>query len=270
MPRIASAVRAMRITLAAIARAEVQRAGLAEQPVDRARAASASSGRTMKRVAPNSPSEMANAKPGRDQRGAGDDRQVDLAPHPRGDAPSVAAASRRRGSMARSTGVITRTTNGTATSACAIGTSHHEPRRSSGGVVERDEEPEPDRDRRDAERERRRSVSSPRRARRRQRERRAAADDDRDHGGDRREARASWRWRRTGSHEQRAARVHLAERPVEVETEPVRRVERADDEHGDRHAEQHGHQREVGADERAGARGPRSARGLGRGAQRAA
>ncbi len=65
----------------------------------------------------------------------------------------MAAASRRRGSMLRSTGVIVRTTNGIATSAWAIG---HEPRATSQverRLVERDEEPEADGDGRDAERE---------------------------------------------------------------------------------------------------------------------
>ena len=46
----------------------------------------------MKTVAPNSPSEIANAKPAATSSGAGDDRQVDLAPHPR-----WRRAERRRG-----------------------------------------------------------------------------------------------------------------------------------------------------------------------------
>ena len=50
-----------------------------------------------------------------------------------GDAPSIAAASRSRGSMARSTGVTVRTTNGIATSAWAMGTRSGEERRSTGG-----------------------------------------------------------------------------------------------------------------------------------------
>ena len=39
-------------------------------------------GRAMNEVAPNSPSETTNANPAPDQRRPGDDRQVDLAPHP--------------------------------------------------------------------------------------------------------------------------------------------------------------------------------------------
>ena len=65
--------------------------------------------------------------------------------------------------MARSTGVMTRTTNGIATSACAIG---HQPRRApevERRVVERDEEPEPDGDRRDAEGQREHACRGPRR-----------------------------------------------------------------------------------------------------------
>ncbi len=62
--------------------------------------------------------------------------------------------------MARSTGVMTRTTNGTATSACAIGISHDEPAEVEGRVVERDEEAEADGDRRDAERERDQRVEA--------------------------------------------------------------------------------------------------------------
>ena len=51
-----------------------------------------------------------------------------------GEAPSVAAASWRRGSTPRRTGSTVRTTNGTATSAWPTGTSHHAPRQSTGGV----------------------------------------------------------------------------------------------------------------------------------------
>ncbi len=42
------------------------------------------SGRTMNSVAPNSPSEIANAKPGRDQRRARGDPEVHLEPDPAG------------------------------------------------------------------------------------------------------------------------------------------------------------------------------------------
>ena len=46
---------------------------------------------------------------------------------------SVATASRSRGLTAASAGVTERITNGIPTRACAIGTSHHERRKSSGG-----------------------------------------------------------------------------------------------------------------------------------------
>src|SRR5680860_1282723 len=87
----------------------------------------------MNTVAPNSPSEIANAKPAatnaaRATMGRSTSRHTRA-----GEAPSTAADSRRRSSIERSTGVITRTTNGTATTACAMGMSTGEPRRSRGG-----------------------------------------------------------------------------------------------------------------------------------------
>ena len=51
-----------------------------------------------------------------------------------GEAPRVAAASCRRGSMPRSTGRTVRTTKGTATSAWPTGTSHHDARQSTGAT----------------------------------------------------------------------------------------------------------------------------------------
>ena len=90
--------------------------------------------RDRKLVAPNSPSEIAAASPaaattGRRRCGHVTSRQARA-----GDAPSVAAASCRRGSMPRSTGSTVRTTNGMATSAWPTGTSHHDARQSTGGV----------------------------------------------------------------------------------------------------------------------------------------
>ena len=60
------------------------------------------SGRTMNTVAPNSPSEIANANPAATSAARADDRQVDLAPHPRRrraeqSRPPRAAAGRSTG-----------------------------------------------------------------------------------------------------------------------------------------------------------------------------
>ena len=90
--------------------------------------------RERKLVAPNSPREIAAASPaaamaGRRRCGTVTSHHVRL-----GEAPSVAAASWRWGSMPRRTGSTVRTTNGTATSAWPTGTSHHASRQSTGGV----------------------------------------------------------------------------------------------------------------------------------------
>lgn len=87
----------------------------------------------MNTVAPNSPSDTANANPAatssaRRTIGRSTSRQTR-----QGEAPSTAAASRNRPSTARSTGSMVRTTNGTPTSACASGTRIQLLRRSSGG-----------------------------------------------------------------------------------------------------------------------------------------
>ena len=91
------------------------------------------SSRTRKLVAPNSPSETAKANPAaasNDRHAAG---RSTLSSTRSGPAPSEAAAWRCRSSTARSTGATVRTTSGSATIACAIGTSHGDERRSSGG-----------------------------------------------------------------------------------------------------------------------------------------
>ncbi len=74
------------------------------------------SGRAMKSVAPNSPSDTAKAKPAptsapRARMGASTSRQAR-----RGEAPSTAAASRKRSSMERMTGTTERITKGSAMS----------------------------------------------------------------------------------------------------------------------------------------------------------
>ena len=89
--------------------------------------------RATKTVAPNSPTEIANANPAatpsaRSTSGRSTSRQTRA-----GEAPSTAAASRSCTSIERSAGATMRTTNGAATSACTIGTSHGEARSASGG-----------------------------------------------------------------------------------------------------------------------------------------
>ena len=101
------------------------------------------SGRARNTVAPNSPSEIANAKPAataspRETIG----RSISRRTRP-GDAPSSAAASRWRGSIERSVGATIRTTNGIATSACATGTIHGAARKSRGSVSKAMRKPRP-------------------------------------------------------------------------------------------------------------------------------
>ena len=127
------------------------------------------SGRARKDVAPNSPSETANANPiarPRDRAAIG--RSTVRSTRP-GAAPSVAAASRSRGSIARSTGSTVRTTRGTATTACAIGTSSRagpQVDRQPERVVHRQQEPEPDGHRGHPEREHEHARRAPTTARR--------------------------------------------------------------------------------------------------------
>ena len=269
MPRIASAVSAIRITLAAIAPPKFERAGLAEQPVDRATGSVGWSGRTMKTVAPNSPSEIANANPAatsaaRATIGRSTSRQTRAgrrAEHRRGLAQARVDGAQHRGHHPhdeRHRDQRLRDRHQTTSDV----------RRSSGGVVERDEEAEADGHRRDAERERHQRVEAAPRATTRSANAAAAADDDRDHGGDRGEARASCAIASHRRDEQRAARVHARRARGRSRARARRGVERAHDEHRDRHAEQHGHHREVGADERRARAAVRGrSRGLGRGAE---
>ncbi len=91
------------------------------------------SGRARNTVAPNSPSEMANANPAATASARPATRRS-ISRHTRpGDAPSSAAASRCRSSIARSVGTTIRTTNGIATSAWTTGTIHGAERKSIGG-----------------------------------------------------------------------------------------------------------------------------------------
>ncbi len=90
------------------------------------------SARAITIVAPNSPTEMAKAKPAATSRARRTSGRSTSRQARHGEAPNVAAASRRRGSIDRSTGVMVRTTKGSATTAWATGTSHGLARRSTG------------------------------------------------------------------------------------------------------------------------------------------
>ena len=142
----------------------------------------------MNSVAPNSPSEIGEREAGRDEQRPGRDRQVDLAPHPRGwraedrgrvAQPRVDRAQHREQDPARRT--APRSALGRSGRARAM-------RAGRGRMVERDDESEADRDGRRAERAR----AAVRRGRGRsrvataaagERERGQAADDERDRGG---------------------------------------------------------------------------------------
>ena len=189
-----SAVNAMRITLAAIAPPKLSGPGLAEQPVHERPGASGWSGRTMNTVAPNSPSEIANANPA----------ATSAARATIGRSTSRQTRARRRAERRR--GVAQARIDG-AQHRC-----HHphderyrdqrlrdrdQPPRAAQverRVVERDEEPEADGDRGDAEGERHQRVEAAA-PRRRERERRAPADDHRDQRWPPPRTGASWRSR---------------------------------------------------------------------------
>ena len=99
--------------------------------------------RARKLVAPNSPSDTAKAMPApatsvRRARGTSMVRNVRQR-----ELPSVAAASRRRGSIDASVGATARTTNGIPTSAWASGIITAEPRRSTGGPAKATNRPSP-------------------------------------------------------------------------------------------------------------------------------
>ena len=121
MARIETVVIPMRIVLNAIACVKL---AAPARPSSRKMASGSvgASGRAMNDVAPNSPSEMANANPAptsmaRKMSGKSISRHT-LA----GGAPNIAPASRSRVRTDRITGTSVRTTNGIATRAWAIGT----------------------------------------------------------------------------------------------------------------------------------------------------
>ena len=110
-------------------------------------------------MAPNSPSEQANAKPGGGQQRLPHHRQVD------DQHGADGRGAEGRGGLAQavvdardSTGTSTRTTSGSATSAWAIGISRGESRRSSGGLPEGDQEAEAEGHRGDPERQHEEAV----------------------------------------------------------------------------------------------------------------
>ena len=101
------------------------------------------SGRATNSVAPNSPSDTATAKPNptvnaRSAIGRSTSRHTRL-----GDAPSTAAASRRRGSIERNAGTTARITNGIATTDWAMGTRIVLARRSRGQRSSATRKPKP-------------------------------------------------------------------------------------------------------------------------------
>ena len=176
----------------------------------------------MNTVAPNSPSETANAKPAPTRQPPGRDGEVDLAPDPRRRRaegrgrlaePGVDRAQHRHHRCARRTG-----------SRRAPGRAARDPRRAQveRRLVERDEEPEADGHRRDAERERQRGVEqrrpSPCSGRSRTR-RRPPTTTAITRGRDARRA-AELRDRVEGRHEQDAAVAQLAEGPVDARPSP--------------------------------------------------
>ena len=149
---------------------------------------------------------------------------------------------------------MTRTTNGIATSACAIGMSHDEPRRSSGGWSRAMRNPKPTVTADDAERQRAARASRPRRRDDAERERapQPPTIDARSTVAATREAQRV-RDRLDRRHEQRAAGVDLAERPVEVEAVAARvgRNDRSTSTSERYTEQQRPSSSEVGAEERA-------------------
>ena len=117
--------------------------------------------RDRKLVAPNSPSEMAAASPAAATTGRRRWASVDLAPGPTGDAPSVAAASWRSGVDAAQHGQHRAHHERHGDERLADGTSHHDARQSTGGVVERDEHAEADRHGRRGDRQHQSGVEQP-------------------------------------------------------------------------------------------------------------
>ena len=130
-----AAVSAASTTPSAIACPRQRRARLTEQPEHRdGHRRRVGAGEERRRA--ELPERDREGERGADEQRAARDGQIDLAAGPAAaTAPSTVAASRRRGSMARSAGTIDRSTNGTPTSAWAIG--HDRPTRCAGRAVGR-------------------------------------------------------------------------------------------------------------------------------------
>ena len=224
MPRIATAVSAMRITLAAIAAPKFSGPGLAEQPVDR----DGSVGRVGPHdedVAPNSPSEIANANPAATSAARATIGRSTSRHTRAGGAPSVAAASRSRGidgAQHRRHRCARRT--GSRRAPARSGRATDDVAEVERRLVERDEEAEADGHRRHAERQRRATVSRPRRrADGRARTRRSRRRRPRSTVATRREAQRVARSRRPAARTAMLPACSVAERAVEVEAVARRR-----------------------------------------------
>ena len=243
MARIASAVIAIRITLAAIAAPKFSGPGLSEEPEDehrhRRRRRPHDEERGAELAERDREGEAGRHQRRRGRRSAGRPHATPERAARRASLPPRASAGRWRGARASSRG----STNGIAIKACAIGTSTQRRAQIERRLVERDEEAESDGHRRHAEREGHERVEA-RAAPSRERDGAAATDDDREHG------------REHGVPQRCADRVDAATRTgccprcsssSAVEVEPVSGwgVQRALDEDGDRAAEEDRHDREV-------------------------
>ncbi len=111
-------------------------------------------------MAPNSPSDTANANPLAASSGFHTTGRSTVSSARSGEAPSDAAACRCRSSMPASTGTIVRTTSGSATSACAIGHQQRGVAQVERRLVEGDQEPEAEGHRGDPERQHEEAVEA--------------------------------------------------------------------------------------------------------------
>ena len=233
----AAVVSTMSTTLSAKPCADVEAPGPAEQPGDGDRAPSARRPgrsrrwRRTRRARWRRRSRPPRARPA--TRAAGRRPATRGAATRRARRPRRAAADR----SSAAPGVIVRTTNGSATTAWAIGTSHGLARRSTGSSRAR-RNPKPTVTAEVPSGQEQHAVERPRHApvRARQRGGRQPAEHHRQHRGDRREPqRVADRLERR--HEQPRARAHPAERPPPRQAVAVADPERPRDQHDERHAE---------------------------------
>ena len=184
-------------------------------------------------------------------------RQTRAGLAPRASRPPPAAAGR----WSAAPDATMRTTNGIATSACAMGTSSGDVRRSSGGVSRVMRNPKPSVTALTPEGHAQQPVEETP-ARPGGRERGEPADGHRDRGRDQGvDERVADRVGRRD--EQDAPRTHAAEGAVVVEARAARRVERARHEHGDGGTHERAHHEQVHDDDGPLAPRPRSAGHLG-------